>query len=338
MTAGRPAGRGGPPGDGGPSGPRRAAPGKRRLGRKVALAGTLGVALAAFGLANTAPERVLQAEFARQRWLAGADVRVVEVAGHRWSVLEAGAVDKPLLVLVHGFVGSKENWLPLMRELQRDYRLVAPDLPGWGDSERLDGTDYGPVAQTERLAEFLRTLPGRPALLVGHSMGGQLVGLLAARHPGLVDRIALMSSAGVTFEENAFANAVLAGGNPYEVTSKAELKRFLGTVFADPPFVPWPVDEALVRRRRADVEFEQRVLDAIGRGPEALLLEGELGLIAAPALLLWCRDDRVIDVSAAETFRKGLRDSRTVLLSGCGHMPLMAQPKQVAEAFTAFLR
>lgn len=312
---------------------------RRRRGkpRKVVLAGALGLALGAVGLATTAPEKVLQAEFARQRWLAGAEVVDVEVADHRWSVLEAGDADKPLVVFVHGFVGSKENWLPLMRELGRTHRLVAPDLPGWGDSERFHDADYGPVAQMERLAAFLRTLPKKPVLLVGHSMGGQIVGLLASRHPELVDRISLMSSAGVTFEENAFANAVLAGENPYQVTSKAELKRFLGIVFVDPPFVPWPANEALVRRRRADVDFEQQVLELIGRGPDALVLETELDRIRAPVLLLWCRDDKVIDVSAADTFRRGLRDSTTVLLSGCGHMPLMAQPKQVAEAFTAFL-
>ena len=309
--------------------------------RKALLATTLGTALATVGFAATAPEKVLQGEYARQRWLAGAELRTTEVADHRWSVLEAGdmaATDKPLIVLVHGFVGSKENWLPLMRELSRDYRLVAPDLPGWGESQRIDGSDYGPLAQMQRLAQFIRTLGETPALVVGHSMGGQLVGLLAARHPELVQRIGLMSAAGVTFEENAFANAVLAGENPYQVTTKPELRRFLGIVFADPPFVPWPVDEALVRRRRADRDFEQRVLDAIGRGPEALLLESELANSRAPALLLWCRDDKVIDVSAAQTFARGLRDSTTVLLSGCGHMPLMAQPRQVAEAVVAFVR
>lgn len=305
--------------------------------RKIVLAASLGLVLGAVGFAATAPERVLEAEFARQRWLAGAEVREVQVAGHRWSVLEAGDPDKPLLVLVHGFVGSKENWLPVMRELGKSYRLVAPDLPGWGDSERQPGADYGPVAQMRRLAEFLGTLPGKPALLVGHSMGGQIVGLLAARQPQLVERIALMSSAGVTFEENAFANAVLAGENPYQVTTRGELKRFLGIVFTDPPFVPWPANEALVRRRRADAAFEQQVLDQIGRGPDALVLETELARIQAPTLLLWCRDDKVIDVSAAETFRRGLRDSTTVILSGCGHMPLMAQPRQVSEALSQFL-
>jgi abhydrolase domain-containing protein 6 len=311
----------------------------RRAGkpRKIVLAASLGIALGVVGFAASAPEKVLQAEFARQRWLAGAELTQVQVADHRWSVLEAGEAHKPLLVLVHGFVGSKENWLPLMRELGKTHHIVAPDLPGWGDSERKDGADYGPVAQMQRLAAFLGTLERKPDLLVGHSMGGQIVGLLAARQPELVERISLMSSAGVTFEENAFANAVLAGENPYQVTNRGELKRFLGIVFADPPFVPWPANEALVRRRRADAAFEQQVLELIGRGPDALVLESELGNIQAPALLLWCRDDKVIDVSAAETFRRGLRQSTTVLLSGCGHMPLMAQPRQVAEALTAFL-
>ena len=305
--------------------------------RKIVLAASLGIALGVVGFAASAPEKVLQAEFARQRWLAGAEVREVQVAGHRWSVLEAGDPDKPLLVLVHGFVGSKENWLPLMRELGKTHHILAPDLPGWGDSERKPGADYGPVAQMQRLASFLRTLKRKPALLVGHSMGGQIVGLLAARQPDLVDRVGLMSSAGVRFEENAFANAVLAGENPYQVTSRAELKRFLGIVFTDPPFVPWPADEALVRRRRADAAFEQQVLEQIGRGPDALVLEDELGDIRAPVLLLWCRDDKVIDVSAADTFRRGLAQSTTVILSGCGHMPLMAQPRQVAEAVSQFL-
>lgn len=305
---------------------------------KLLLAGALGVTIGALGLAASAPERLLQAEFARQRWLAGADPLDFEVAGHRWATVAAGPADAPLLVLVHGFTGSKENWLPLMRELSRTHRVIAVDLPGWGESDRLSGADYGPVAQAARLAEFIKALPQVPELVVGHSMGGQIVGLLASRHPETAPRIVLMSSAGVRYEENAFANAVLAGDNPFQVTNRAELKRYLGIVFADPPFVPWPASEALVRRRRADADFEQRVLDGIGRGPDAFALEAELGNITAPTLLLWCREDKVIDISAAEVFAKGLPQSRTVILSGCGHMPMMAQPRNVAEALTTFLQ
>ncbi len=298
----------------------------------------MGVVAGVVTLAAATPESVLQAEFARQRWLAGASERSLEVAGHRVAYLEAGDPASPTLVLVHGFVGSKENWLPLMRELAGDWHVIAPDLPGWGESGRDESLDYGPVAQADRLADLLRALPSPPAMVVGHSMGGQVVGLMAARHPGLAPRLTLMSAAGVTFRENDFARAVLAGGNPYQVGNRADLKRFLGMVFAEPPFVPWPADEALVRRRIADAAFEQRVLDAIGRGPEALLLETLLPGIAAPTLLLWCRDDQVIDVSAVDTFRAGLPRSEVVLLDGCGHMPMMARPAEVAAALAGFAR
>jgi len=304
--------------------------------RRIALYASLGVVLASAGVAAFMPERVLDAEFARQRWLAGASVQARQIGDHRWSYLEAG--QGPLIVLVHGFTGSKENWLPVMRALAKTHHVIAPDLPGWGESERQASGGYGPSAQVERLALFLKAQNETPVLLVGHSMGGQIVGLLAARHPELVDRILLMSSAGVKFEENEFGREVLAGRNPFEVKSRAELHRYLGIVFTDPPFVPWPADEAMVRRRRVDVAFEQKVLDSIGRGPEAFILESELGRIRAPVLLLWCRDDRVIDVSAADVFHRHLANSRTVLLAGCGHMPMMAQPGNVVEAIAAFLQ
>lgn len=281
------------------------------------------------------PGWVLEAEFARLRWLAGADEHALVAADHRWRYVETG--DGPLVVLVHGFTGAKENWLPLMRELRADHRVVAPDLPGWGESERKPGADYGPVAQAARLHAFLAALPrapgvpAQPRLLVGHSMGGQIVGLLAARAPESVGPLVLMDAAGVPFRENAFGRAVLDGRNPFQVRDRADLDRYLGIVFTDPPSVPWPADRALVQRRTRDAAFEQAVLDRIGRGPEALQLARELPAIASPVLLLWCRDDRVIDASAADVFAAGLRESRTVLLDGCGHMPMMAAPAEVAR-------
>jgi pimeloyl-ACP methyl ester carboxylesterase len=305
----------------------------KRAGRTGAIV-SIGLALATVGFAAAMPDKVLDAEFARQRWLAGAQVHTLQVGTQRWAYVEAG--QGPLVVLLHGFTGAKENWLPLMRRLAKTHRVIAPDLPGWGESAREPGADYGPTAQVERIAAFLRALGPPPALLVGHSMGGQFTGLLAARHPELVGRVVLMSAAGVRFKENAFGRAVVEGQNPFEVRTRAELHRYLGIVFSDPPFVPWPADEAIVRQRRADVAFEQAVLDGIGRGPEAFSLQDELGAIRAPVLLLWCRDDKVIDVSSAAIFSAGLRDSRTVLLDQCGHMPMMAKPDAVAHALERF--
>ena len=80
------------------------------------------------------------------------------------------------------------------------------------------------------------------------------------------------------------------------------------------------------------VELDAGDASFVGRGSEAFALEAELGAIQSPVLLLWCRDDRVIDVSAAKIFADGLHNSQTVILEGCGHMPLMAAPGAVAQA------
>ena len=327
---------------------------QRRL--RFALAALSFFALAFLTVGWLRPEWVLDAEYARQAWLAHADKRVVRVDGHRIVYYQAGR--GRTIVLVHGFTGSKENWLPVMRKLSRSYRVIAPDLPGWGESTRLRGADYGPVAQAERLRDFLLVVQGAmppargaasthlaaatpyrpPTVVVGHSMGGQILGLLAAKHPEALNRIVLMDAAGVPFDANDFGREVLAGRNPFEVTSGAELQRFLHIVFKHPPFAPWPATRALVLQRSREAGFEQEVLDRIGRGPEALLLAQRLGQVRAPTLLLWCKEDRVIDVSAMHVFAAGIRDQRQVLLDDCGHMPMIEKPDASAGALDAFAR
>src|SRR5688572_28862600 len=144
-----------------------------------------------------APELFLEAEYARLAWLASVKEHDAHAAGHRWRYYDGGAGEP--VVLVHGFAGMKENWLQLARELS-SRRVVMPDLPGWGESERRDGEDYRVEAQVDRLAAFLDALSLERVDLVGHSMGGHIAGLFAARHPERVKTLTLVSTAGVRFE------------------------------------------------------------------------------------------------------------------------------------------
>lgn len=280
------------------------------------------------------PAQVLRAEFARQRLLAGAEVQEKTVAGERWHYLQAG--QGPLIVLVHGYTGSKENWLPVMKRLAQSHRVIAVDLPGWGESTPQAGADYGPTAQAERLSAFLQS-EGEPAtLLVGHSMGGMISGLMVAAHPQQAERIVFMSSAGVRFTENEFARRVLKGDNPFAVYEVDSFRAFLHEfVFADAPYVPTPMLGAIVEQRKARQEFEQRVFAQIRLGPEAFLMQQRLPEVRQPAGLLWCDGDRIIDPSAAAVFAAGLKRSETRILKGCGHMPMMEQPDAVAAFLLA---
>ncbi len=195
------------------------------------------------------------------------------------------------------------------------------------------------IAQSERLARFIEAFNETPSILVGHSMGGHISGLLAAKKPALISKLVLMSAAGVEFEQNDFARSVLNGGNPFEVKTRQQFHAQLRLVFSDaPPFVPWPFDEAMVQRRRKDASFEAAVLDSIGRGAEVIALQSEMQKIKAPTLLLWCKDDRVIDVSSVPIFLAGIRGSQALILEGCGHMPMMSKPKAVANGIENFLQ
>ena len=284
------------------------------------------------------PFLLVRGEFARQRVAAGLSRASVDVAGHRWTYAyrDADIADAPTVVMLHGFTGSKENWYPLAAALQGRYRLLIPDLPGWGESERKPGTVYGFTQQAANVDAFIRALsPGKPVVLLGHSMGGGIAALAAARYPQDIAKVGLLDAAGVRFKDNQFGLDVLAGKNPFGVEDDASLKRYIDIVFHDAnarPWLPWPASTALIRKRRADAAFEQGVLDRIGRSEESLLPGEEAVRIRQPALLLWCRQDAVIDPSAMALYASRIPQARSVMLDGCGHMSLMERPREVAEA------
>jgi abhydrolase domain-containing protein 6 len=289
------------------------------------------------------PFVLVRGEFARQRLAAGLSKGTVDAAGHRWTYAyrEADATDAPVIVMVHGFTGSKENWYPLANELGGRYRLLIPDLPGWGESERKPGKVYGFPQQAANVDAFIRALsPGTPVVLLGHSMGGGIAVLAATRYPQDVARVGLLDAAGVRFKDNQFGLDVLAGKNPFGVDDEASLQRYIDIVFHDAnakPWLPWPASTALIRKRRADAAFEQGVLDRIGRSSESLLPGEEAARIRQPTLLLWCRQDAVIDASALDLYARRIPQARKVLLDGCGHMSLMERPREVADAVVALM-
>ena len=103
------------------------------------------------------------------------------------------------------------------------------------------------------------------------------------------------------------------------------------------PIIPWPASSALIAWRKREAAFEQRVLDRIGRSEERFL-PGEAAVrIRQPALLLWCRQDVVIDHSAMDLYAAQMPQASKVLLDDCGHMSIVEKPEQVAVAIEALI-
>jgi pimeloyl-ACP methyl ester carboxylesterase len=291
------------------------------------------------------PMLMVRGAFAAQRWWIGLSAQQVEAGGHRWAYAEreAAKADAPTLVMVHGFTGSKENWYPMAARLGGHYRVVVPDLPGWGASERKPGEDYGFNAQSARLAAFVEKIrrPGSEVVLLGHSMGGGIVAIAAADHPQRIARVGLFDAAGVRFNDNRFGEQVVAGENPFAVYDQASLQRYLDTVFHDAnakPYLPWPIAQALIGWRKRQAPFEQAVLDRIGRSDERFLPGQAASAIDQPVLLLWCRQDAVIDPSAMARYAEQMPQALQVTLEGCGHMSIMEKPDDAAAAVELLIK
>ena len=172
-------------------------------------------------------------------------------------------------------------------------------------------------------------------------MGGGIAALAAARYPRDIAKVGLFDAAGVRFKDNRFGLDVLAGRNPFAVDDEASLQRYIDIVFHVPeakPWLPWPASTGLIRKRIAEADFERGVLDRIGRSDEALLPGEEAARIRQPALLLWCKQDAVIDASALALYAQRIPQARKVLLDGCGHMSIMERPRQVADAVLALVQ
>jgi pimeloyl-ACP methyl ester carboxylesterase len=253
----------------------------------------------------------------------------VHIAGHDW-VYDSGGTGTDV-VLVHGFAGSRADWYQVIPELPPRHRYVVVDLPGWGSSQRIDDADYGIEAQAERLAEFLRAEAVIPVHLVGHSMGGHIAGMLAVRHPELVATLTLVANSGVHFEPTAIATEILAGGNPFNVNSRAEWDALLAEAYERPPHLPARIVDALIAAEQPGHAFSTRVLLSLRTGRNAFLLEDAMHAIRIPVHVIWCRYDRVLDVSSIETMQRELPGARySVIEEGCGHMPMHETPGALA--------
>ncbi|HEY9110255.1 MAG TPA: alpha/beta fold hydrolase [Rhodanobacteraceae bacterium] len=313
-----------------------------RLARRLKILGAVVIAFAVIGLGVylIAPQWLLHGAIAWQTWRDGLHQESVQVGDTRWAYVEGGKQGGPPLVLLHGYGGSHADWLIMARYLTGNFRVIIPDLPGWGESTRLPGADYGYAAQVTRLHGFLDALHLGEIALAGHSMGGAIAGLYAAKHPKEVAALVLIDSAGVPFKENGFVRELKAGKSPFDIDDRAGFKHLESLLFTDPPSVPPRIQDVFVEKSKSERAFDDEVLRKITAPGARDALQARLPDITAPTLAIWCMQDQIIDVSALDAIRKGLTHAPNIgvtELTGCGHMSIMEKPREVAQSIARFV-
>ncbi|MET0935740.1 MAG: alpha/beta fold hydrolase [Luteibacter sp.] len=307
----------------------------RRLKFLVVVALVLG--LGAGGVYLFAPSLLLKADAARLAMTAHMEKKTIVAGDTTWSYYEGG--EGPTIVLLHGFAANKETWLQMAKGLTDHFHVLIPDLPGWGESSRNDNGDYGIPAQAGRIEAFAAAVGAKHFLLVGQSMGGAIAGVYADEHPDRVASLVLMSSLGLTFKENDFVRDAKAGKNPFLFNDRADVDALLKRIFLKDPKVPGRVEDALLARNKEDHAFIERTYNELKQPEQAYALDPVIGKLSMPVLGIWCREDKIIDVSALDTLRNGLKSSPSIgatILNGCNHMPMLEKPDETAKIIVGF--
>lgn len=304
--------------------------------KKIAII-LLLLVVAIVGLMAAFPEDTTDLAFSLERSRSGLDASRVVIDGETWHYLEGGPDGAEVLLLLHGFGGDKDNWTRFANKLTDRYRVIAPDLPGFGESSRHRDWDYSLAAQRKRLERFVDTLELGAFHLGGNSMGGHLAALYAHRRPDQIRSLALFNNAGVDAPEpSEVYRAVERGENPLVLESRADFDRLLALVSHKEPFIPWPAKGVLAQRALEDASFNRYVFEAI-KDDRSVGLEARLPDIEAPVLIVWGEYDRVLDVSSIEVMKPLLPQAEIVIMRDTGHIPMLERPAETAEHYRAFL-
>lgn len=237
--------------------------------------------------------------------------------GHTISVHDEGA--GPAVVFIHGSgpgaSGASNFRQNIPAFTAAGFRVLAPDLIGYGDSSKPTGIDYTLDLFTHTLRDALAALGIDRAHVVGNSLGGGIAIQLALENPGLVDRLVLMSPGCIEEREVYFAMpgiARMVGDFTSPDFTLADQRRLVENLVFDPAVI---TDELVAERYRVARTQPKDVLARM-RTPN---LAPRLGELTMPILGFWGEEDQFLPVSGANRFTKACPDCRFTIFSRVGH-------------------
>ncbi|WP_342118579.1 alpha/beta fold hydrolase [Pseudoduganella sp. OTU4001] len=247
--------------------------------------------------------------------------------------LEGGSGEE-VLVLVHGFGGDKDNFTRIAAWLTPHYRVIIPDLPGFGEARRDTDAKHDMATQVENLRSFLAELGVQRCHLGGNSMGGFIASEYAARHPQQVASLWLLDPAGTdaALDLPVFRDYQASGQMPLLVREPKDMERLLDHCMSKRPFFPYCVKHQLARRAVADYPLHVQIMKELVGSPRLA------GPIEIPALIVWGTEDRILSPQGAAAMQGLMPRSEVLMMEGIGHLPMLEAPRRTARDFLAFQR
>jgi pimeloyl-ACP methyl ester carboxylesterase len=262
---------------------------------------------------------------------AHADIgRIVRVLGHSLQVREDGPRSGPPIVLIHRFAGSIHEWDEIVPELAKAHRVIRTDLLGHGGSEK-PGSGYSIEGQAHLIAAVLDKLGVRSALVVGHSMGGDVAIALATARRDLVQRLVLID-ANPEWRFFTLPSSVertlwpAIGQLQWQLAPDSMVRKSVQREFA--PGFPVPQHSVRDVRRMTYTSYTDS-LDDFHRYLDAMSLNMRAARLGMPILVLWGDHDRLVKPAALNDYRR-VAGASIVMIAGVGHSAMIERPAETA--------
>lgn len=271
----------------------------------------------------------------------------------RWVILDGQPVNVielgsgPPLVFVHGLSGSWPNWLEQLPMFAAEHRVITLDLPGFGHSP-MPGEQISISGYARLLDRLLDTLGIDAAAVVGNSMGGFIAAELAIAFPQRVERLVLISAAGIsTFDNSGAVRAlpVLRRAERVLTAYTAWMASKSDTVARRPRLRDATLNVVTRHPSRLPAALVAEQLRGSGKPGFMQALQANLNYdfrdrlpeIACPTLIVWGEKDRLITVRDASVFAELIPDSRVVVYKDTGHMSMIERPARFNALLEEFL-
>ncbi|RED13354.1 alpha/beta fold hydrolase [Parasphingopyxis lamellibrachiae] len=270
--------------------------------------------------------------------MTSVESKFIDAGGLRTHYLRAGAGAS--VILVHGGGAGADavgNWTETVTSLAENYAVYAPDMVGFGKTEkpRRDDFVYGQAEREAHLVAFLEAIDCGPAILVGNSMGGLTSLGVAHDRPDLVRKLLLMGSAGLPVPMSPELLSII------EYDHSEEGMARIVEALTGPGFVP-PGEMIAYRHALSiepDTQYAYQQITAWQKANSGLeISEERIAAVSCPTLVVAGKNDGVVPLANAYRFLELIPQSWGVVMPNCGHWPMIEYPAEFADLVDQFAR
>src|SRR4051812_37179761 len=235
------------------------------------------------------------------------------------------------LFLFHSLLSDRASFDAIVPKLAQSFRVIVPELPGFGQSEAVGG---GLAGVADRMAEAVSDAGGDDAIVLGNGYGGFVALQMAIRHPNIATKL-ILADCGAAFSEEgrqAFRNMAAASkARGLSAITDVAMRRLFAPEFqqAHP--------DLMADRRAAFLKTDPEVFRAACEALAELNLRPQLSRVTVPVLVLVGEHDEATPPPMSHELAAGLPNARLTVIPGCAHVPQLQAPEVFLQAIGSFL-